>query len=99
MLSCLEVPEFIDLRVGEVPYNIVRSNRFIVEEFRQTILIGRDARVKVELTFEFEDVFAEIGNVVTCQVDAEPGVDHVDKGREAFGNVQSREGNEDAHAG
>ncbi len=45
-----------------------------------------------------EDVLAEFHNSVCIQVAAIAGVDHLVDGREALGDVESREGHEDAQA-
>ena len=47
----LKLPECVDLLAGEIPYRIVRRNRFILEKFRQTVVLIRKAGCQVKLVF------------------------------------------------
>src|SRR6266567_346724 len=95
----LKVPELVDFFIAEIPYRIVGRHRLELEEFGEAVVGLGEARLDVELPFGLQDMLAEVGDVVAGQADSEPRVDHVDQGRQALGDVQGRESNEDAHPG
>ena len=70
----------------------------VTEEFRQSVVRFGETGSLVEGPFRLQDVFAETHNIVTGQVDAEPGVDQIDQGRQAGRIIEGGKGDKEAHA-
>jgi hypothetical protein len=95
----LKIPKGVNLLPGEIESEIVRWQRFGIEEFRQCIVDLGEPGCGVEGPLGLEDIFAEVDHIVAGERKSEAGINKLDECRQTFGIVEGGKGDKEAHAG